>query len=228
MLRWGTAAILVGQWTLCLLLTHIDTIMHLSERETVRNARVGSSIAMFYCELRRQSWDERTRQGDPSLTTIKMVEREALRVDEGLLEVARTRVGTVLRRAGLSGPPEAMPQLPPGEMPSSVQATLDAAKTALHKRGQDEVRAKGREQEELQQRLKAIRESSGDFRSSKERHQDEWERKKAERGAAGGQQYGTPPRPQRPPVEQRGQPYSRFHPGGSRGGDRGRGRGGGR
>ena len=75
MLMWGTAAIFVGQWTLCLLLTHIDTIMHLSERETVRNARVGSSIAMFYCELRRQSWDERTRQGDPSLTTIKMVEK---------------------------------------------------------------------------------------------------------------------------------------------------------
>ena len=212
-----------------MLLTHINTIMHLSERETVRNARVGSSIAMFYCELRRQSWDERTRQGDPSLTTIKMVEKEALRVDEGLLEVARTRVGSVLRRAGLSGHPEAMLQLPPGEMPSSVQAKLDAAKTALHKRGQDEVRAKAREQEELQQRLKSIRESSGDYRSSKERHQDEWARKKAERAAAGGQQYGTPPRPPRPPIE-RGQPYSRFRPGGGggRGGDRGRGRGGGR
>ena len=59
------------------------------------------------------------------------------------------------------------------DIPASVRAKLNAAKTALQKRGRDETRQQAREQQELEERLKSLRQGTGDYRTSKERHLDE-------------------------------------------------------
>ena len=63
LLRWSTIAIAIWQWSQVAMLTHVDTILHMAEKEVAKTGKLAASVAIFYCELRRRSWAERTRQG---------------------------------------------------------------------------------------------------------------------------------------------------------------------
>ena len=219
MLRVGAALVGCGQWTWVMLFVHIDCILHLVERESIRNSRLGPSTALLYDELRRLNWETRTRQGDPLLTSLQDLEKEAARVDEALLEIARTRVQSVLKKSGLSS------LLVGGEssagvvdIPDSVKAKMDSAKAALAKRTgvPSDAKQLAREQQELGERMKSLRQSQGDFRNARERHRDSFAARKGGEGPASS--AGHPYLPPAPPV-----PYSQdnHRKGGKKGGGRG-------
>ena len=142
-------------------------------------------------------------------------------MDEALLEIARTRVQSVLKKSGLSS------LLVGGEasagfvdIPHSVKARMDSAKAALEKRtsGSSDAKQLAREQQELGERMKSLRQSQGDFRNARERHRDSFAaRKGGGRGDDNASSAGQPYLPPAPPV-----PYSQDHrKGGKKGGGRG-------
>ena len=65
------------------------------------NETLALFVAMTYEERRRKSWAERTRRGDTALTSLAQLQVEVGVEDLNLLEDARTRVFSVVERAGM-------------------------------------------------------------------------------------------------------------------------------
>ena len=95
-------AIGCGQWSWLAGTTHIDQISHLADRESLRYGNLGPAIALYYDEGLRKKWASLARQKDPNMSSVKDLEKAAANIDEHELEIARTKVGSVLKKAGLT------------------------------------------------------------------------------------------------------------------------------
>ena len=95
MWRWAIPAIGCNAWSLKAQLAYVDKIVHLSVKESMKS-NMGMYISMLYDELERQEWMERTRKGDKSLDSLQKLEVEAGKIDERLLEAAKTKLPGVL------------------------------------------------------------------------------------------------------------------------------------
>jgi len=157
-------------------LNHLDTISHFAERETGRNARLGTAVALHYEALFRRSLDARCRNLDPEITGLTKIEDMLLKVDEHILEIARTRIMTTLQKAGLS-----LDQVSGSGGGGAHGGTEFEGALLKQEARADQMRksadgARKQAQKEKEESDRAWRLTNGDHRNSKERHRDKfWE-----------------------------------------------------
>ena len=174
--RYAPAAIAAEQWSQVATLNHLDTISHLAERETGRNARLGTAVALHYEALFRRSLDARCRNLDPEITGLTKIEDMLLKVDEHILEIARTRIMTTLQKAGLS-----LDQVSGSGGGGAHGGTEFEGALLKQEARADQMRksadgARKQAQKEKEESDRAWRLTNGDHRNSKERHRDKfWE-----------------------------------------------------
>ena len=174
--RYAPAAIAAEQWSQVATLNHLDTISHLAERETGRNARLGTAVALHYEALFRRSLDARCRNFDPEITSLTKIEDMLLKVDEHILEIARTMIMTTLQKAGLS-----LDQVSGSGGGGAHGGTEFEGALLKQEARADQMRksadvARKQAQKEKEESDRAWRLTNGDHRNSKERHRDKfWE-----------------------------------------------------
>ena len=190
------------------MLTHVDTILHMAEKEVAKTGTFAASVAFFYCELRTRSWAERTRQGDRSLVSLTNLEHVTSRIDEYILDIARTKIVQVLRQAGLSShaTPDTVGASIIGGEPyiSSLNDKHGAALDSVADRRQQQAGRELAKTEAEQARIAAAlrKQETGDARTARERHTGKWieklearrgERKGKGKGKGDGKPYREPP-----------------------------------
>ena len=122
--RWAIPAIGCNAWSLKAHLAYVDKIVHLSVKESMKS-NMGMHISMLYDELERQEWMERTRKGDNSLDSLQKLEIEAGKIDERLLEAAKTKLPGVLEAcADISSASSAPAQMGPPGFPQWSQDAM--------------------------------------------------------------------------------------------------------
>ena len=173
--RYAPAAIAAEQWSAVAILNPIDTVCHLAERENAKNPRMGTAISLHYEALVWRSLDSRCRNSDLEITGLSKIKEIVLKVDEHILEIARTKIMAILQKAGLSVDIVAqqgghVPRIAEaGTEFESAMAKQEASAAQLRKSA-EEVRKKA--QREKEEADRARRQSNGDFRNSKERRQE--------------------------------------------------------
>ena len=204
LLRWSTIAIATWQWSQVAMFTHVDTILHMVEKEVAKTGKLAASVAIFYCELLRRSWAERTRQGDITLVTLADLEHETSRIDEYILDIARTKIVQVLRQAGLSShatPDTVGASTIGGELYlSSLNDKYGAALDSMTDRRQQQAAREIAKTEAEQARIAAAlrKQETGDARTARERHTGkcieklEAKRKGKGKGKSEGKHYREP------------------------------------
>ena len=100
-LRFGITAVSTEQWTMSEVLTHIDTITQIADRE--RTGGGSPLLALLYDDLLRRSWSARVERGDPCFKLCEAVVEQ----DKQVMAAARTRFDGVMKAAGLTEPPRA-------------------------------------------------------------------------------------------------------------------------
>ena len=145
-----------------------------------KTGKLAASVAIFYCELRRRSWAERTRQGDRNLVNLADLEHETSRIDEYILDIARTKIVQVLRQAGLSShaTPDTVGASTIGGEPylSSLNDKHGAALDSVTDRRQQQAAREIAKTEAEQARIAAAlrKQETGDARTARERHTGKW------------------------------------------------------
>ena len=125
--KWAVAAIAVETWSLVAQLAYIDTICHIAARESQRKGmeKLGHLVALFYEEKQREQWAERARAGDPTLEKLSQLEVEAAKINESLLEAAKTQFTPMLETC--EGFQEIMEPSAPSGGSGSVSDTISSA-----------------------------------------------------------------------------------------------------
>ena len=92
-----------GRTTLDWALAHVNTMLHLAEREIVFcGERTALQLAVLYCELRRRDLSKRCRRHDPAMRTRAQLEWEANTTDEDTVNLAKTKLQRIIIASGLS------------------------------------------------------------------------------------------------------------------------------
>ena len=121
-MRYAAVAVATQQLSWSDVLSHIDVVTHLAEQE--RQKGHPPFLAFVYEELMRKNWSRRAEKSDPDLN----ISQEIQRVDKDVLDIARHRLGEVLKEAGMDGSIEHAPSASrTTEAPKSLPANIDNA-----------------------------------------------------------------------------------------------------
>jgi len=143
-MRFGTAAVAAGQWTMPQVIAHLDTVMQLSEQEKASGGTMFT--ALVYDELVRRSWEQRAFRRDSTFRIGEAV----LEVNGPILAAARARLASTLSAAGVA---ETIPQsqaISASAGASELESTLakqQAAMDAIAKRAEQATKALQRGQQ---------------------------------------------------------------------------------
>jgi len=143
-MRFGTAAVAAGQWTLPQVIAHLDTVMQLSEQERASGGTVFT--ALVYDELVRRSWEQRAFRRD---STFRLGEA-VLEVNGPILAAARARLASTLTAAGVAETVQQSQAVSASAGASELESTLakqQAAMDAIAKRAEQATKALQRGQQ---------------------------------------------------------------------------------
>ena len=149
-LRYAVAAIATNQLTWSSVLGHMS-VMH---RLTADSKAAGHSpfLGLLYDELLRREWARRMERKDPSMD----IEKDAHILDKQILDVAKSRLATVLKIAGLEGGKAQGKGHPPVALTDSLLAKQTAAAEAMQRRTEAATKAIAKQQEALLMRSQRL------------------------------------------------------------------------
>ena len=90
-LRYSICAIACQQWSWVCALNWIDTITHVSEKPSLKQQGMATTLAFQYDELMRQRWCEMARTGHPDMQSVAALEKATSPISEEMMELAKTR-----------------------------------------------------------------------------------------------------------------------------------------
>jgi len=137
-MRFGTAAVAAGQWTLPQVIAHLDTVMQLSEQEKASGGTMFT--ALVYDELVRRSWEQRAFRRDSTLRIGEAV----LEVNGPILAAARARLASTLSAAGVAETSPQSQAISASAGASELESTLakqQAAMDAIARRAEQATKA---------------------------------------------------------------------------------------
>lgn len=178
-LTWTKMAVACKQaWSWVAFSCHIDTIMHLAEREVIKYGALGIFVSLLCDEILRMSSADWTPQHDSELGSVAEVGKIVTGVGSQLLLESRTHVHGVMKKAGMSDSSSGDSLMAhggvavEGHVSSSLTKQL-APLDAFTRKANDAARAMSKEQHSMAARSNAMSAYS-DSRSKREQESDKF------------------------------------------------------